>query len=203
MKTLKIAALALGAIWAIGTTSSFGQIVIGTGTDASYVVIEASAFGAPLVYEYRYDYDVLNPLTGYALMDAVDAVVMDLEFTWVNYGTVDDPNFFLNAVTYQSQTLVNTPFPDYGPYWAQWVSGGEAGYPSAAPIADGVWAYGSGSSAPYRYAAPGSWDGFVYNLGIDPPSVSPVPEPGVLGLLALALGPLLWRRRLRRESACA
>lgn len=193
--------LILLATAGISFTSAQSQTItgtVGTGADTSYFVIEATDFGAPLTFAYLYDYNPANPLDTYAMMVAIDAAIDDLQFTYINYGTVSEPNYFLDSVTYQTITLTNTPAPTYSPYWAQWVSGGLSGYPEAEPILSGSWTYGSGVSAPVRYIEPGSWDGFIYNDGMSAPSVSPVPEPSSTLLTICATGLVAFRRRVVR-----
>lgn len=176
------------------------QTLIGSGSNSSFLVIEASAFGAPLIFEVLYDFNPGNPFDSYALMTVVDAAVSDLSFSFVNYGTVQDPNYFLDSVTWQSLTLTNTAWPAVGPFWGQWVSGGLAGYPTAAPVAEGAWEFGSGISDPYRIVEPGSWDGFIFNDGSAAPSVAPVPEPATAGLLVMVAAGILAGRRRRTAN---
>ena len=145
--------------------SANAQILVGTGEDVSYAVIEAEPFRAPLVYEYHYTYDPSAPLDGYALLSAIDAKDDSLSLSFLSFGTDESPSYFLNEVTYGSTTLTSTPSPEFGPFWVQWVSGGAAGFPEASPIESGTWSFGSGISAPYRAIGPGSWDGFVFNIG--------------------------------------
>jgi hypothetical protein len=177
-----------------------GQILIGTGEDVSYAVIEAEPFGPPLVYEYHYTDNPSAPLDGYALLSAIDSAEPALSLSFLNFGSEESPNYFLNSITYESTTVTSTPFPEIGPFWAQWVSGAEAGFPEASPIASGVWSFGSGISAPYRTIGPGSWDGFVFNMGDTPPSISPVPEPQTAVLLLAGITVVLWMLRRRRHE---
>lgn len=199
LKSLKTCALALCLAATLSTTSA--QILtgsVGTGDDISYLVIQASDFGPdPLVYAYHYTYDSDNPLNSYELFTAIVGAEPFLDASFINYGDSLDPNYFLTAITFHGTTLTNVGAPTYSPYWAQWVSGGEAGFPTAAPIAAGTWTLGSGMSAPYRFLAPGSWDGFIYNDGNTAPDISPVPEPTVLAFLGAGGFALLFRRRLR------
>lgn len=179
-------------------TSSRAQTITatyGSGADVSYLVFQATDFGPdPLIYAYNYDYNPANPLDGYALLTAIFDADPLLSGSFLNYGTEEEPSYFLNSVTYDSITLVNTPEPAYQPYWSQWVSGGEAGYPTAVPVNFGTWSYGSGASAPFRYLAPGSWDGYIYNDGFTSPSVTPIPEPAAVILAGLG-GVLVLLRR--------
>lgn len=181
-----------------------GQILVGTGEDFSYAVIEAEPFGAPLVYEYHYTYDPAAPLDGYALLSAIDSWDDSLSLSFLNFGTDESPSYFLNEVTYGSTTVESTPFPEIGAFWVQWVSGGAAGFPEASPIDSGTWSFGSGLSAPYREIGPGSWDGFVFNMGPDlggpPPSIDPVPEPQSAVLLLAGITVVLWMVRRRRHE---
>ncbi|MEO6848525.1 MAG: hypothetical protein ABI443_12480 [Chthoniobacterales bacterium] len=181
---MSLVALCVGC----GVASAQSPTVVGSGSDESFLVIESSLFSATLVYDYKYTYNPSELLDTHDMLVAIDAADPNISFDFINYGTVVDPNYFLNAVTYNTVTATNTPSPDYSPYWVQWVSGGEGGYPVAGPIDSGTWSYGSGISAPYRTLAPESWDGFIYNDGILPPSVSPVipiPEAST-GCLILA-----------------
>ncbi|MFV0336936.1 MAG: hypothetical protein ACK5LK_01660 [Chthoniobacterales bacterium] len=171
-------------------------IIVGSGADSSYLVLEASAWSAsPLVYEWRYDYDSLNPPDGYDILSAVIAFDSNLTGVFNNYGTPEDPSYFLASLSYDGVNLVNAAAPPWTPYWSQWVSGGEAGYPVASPLADGTWAFGSGLSDPYRLLAPGSWDGFVFGDGLTAPSISPIPEPSAIYFLGGAVVLLYFRRR--------
>lgn len=185
------------AVAGFSFTPASAQVLVGSGSNSSYLVIEAADFGAPLVYEFRYNYDPLSPLTTTDMLVAVDAADLDLSFELLYGGA------FLNSVTYLSMTLTNSIIEPYSPFWAQWVSGGESGAPLA-PLPDNVWSEGFGPMN--RTLEPGSWDGFVFNgaygpppdyaLISAPPSVSPIPEPGTVVLLALsAAGGFLLRRR--------
>lgn len=185
---------------ALAAPTASAQILtgsVGTGDDISYLLIENIDFGPdPLVYAYHYTYDSENLLDGYDLFSAVlGAFGPQLSAVLDNYGTVEFPNYFVDSITYDGLTLANTEWPDTGPYWAQWVSGGKAGYPTAIPIASGTWEYGSGLSATFRTLAPGSWDGYTYNSESIAPSISPVPEPTILVLLGIGGIALLLRRR--------
>jgi len=179
-------------------------MVVGTGPDSSYLVLEASAWGAPLVYEWRYSYDPLLPPDGYALLHAVVLADPLLEIPGgglINYGTASDPSYFLNALTYNSITLTSAAAPPWTPYWAQWISGGTGwNFFADEPVsvASGVWEFGSGMTDPYRQLAPGSWDAFFFSNGSTPPSVMPaaIPEPSAFLLISLGLIPLARQWRL-------
>jgi hypothetical protein len=197
MKKLFLTLLAAAGICFTSAQAQTITGTVGTGADWSYLVIEATAFGSPLIYEFRYDYDPINPLTTTDMLMAVDTAFADISFELLYGGA------FLNSVTYVSMTLTNSNVPpNFSPFWAQWVSGGESGAPLA-PKPSGVWSAGYGPAD--RTLAPGSWDGFIYNgayeseppynLTSPPPSVSPVPEPGSAVLIICAAGLAVFRRR--------
>jgi hypothetical protein len=168
---------------------------VGTGANTSYVLIEAADFGSPLIFAYQYDYNPANPFNTSTMLSAIDAALPQLSFAYLNYGTEEEPNVFIDAVTWEGLTLTNTPAPEFSPYWVQWVSGGQAGYPEAEPIPAGIWGYASGISSPYRIVEPGSWDGFTYNDGFSTPSIDPVPEPAAAVLVLAATSAFVLRRR--------
>ncbi len=189
--------LFLLAITGFSLTPAFAQVLVGSGTTSSYLVIESADFGTPLVYEFRYNYDPLSPLTTSDMLIAVDFAAADLSFELLYGGA------FLNSVTYLSLTLTNSVVEPYSPFWAQWVSSGESGVPLA-PMPDNVWSEGFGPMN--RTLEPGSWDGFIFNgeygpppnyaVISAPPSVAPIPEPSTVVLLGLSTaGIFLWRRR--------
>lgn len=170
------------------------HVVVGSGEDASYVVIESPNAGLRS-YEVRYDYDDQNPLDGYDLLFAVDAADATISFGFLNFG-VGTPNYIVAEIATAAGTETNTGADPYVPYWVHWVAGGEAGFPTAAPVADGSWSLGSGVSSPYRVVEPGSWDALSYSDGSSVPNIVPVPEPGGLCLMAGAGLVLVRRRRL-------
>ena len=184
MKKFLLAAAALALALTAQAQTLTGSY--GTGSAVSYLVIQGTAFSTvPLWYEFHYDYNPTSPLNTYSMLTTIIAGDPLLDAVFINYGDEESPNYFLDSISYNGMTLTNTGAPAYEPYWAQWVSGGESGYPMAEPIASGSWSYGSGLSDPYRYLAPGSWDGFVYNAGFTPPDMAPVPEPQSWVLLLL------------------
>lgn len=205
IKKLWLTGLLALVAFTVPVSKSSAQTIVGTGDSSSFLVIQAAAFDAnPFVFEYRYTYDPLNLLNSYDLLVAVMATQPQFTLSFINYGDEESPNYFLNTVSYLASgsevpvTLINTGYPDFSPYWVQWVSGGESGYPEAEPIAGGAWTFGSGLSSPYRYLQPGSWDGYIYNDGNVAPSIAPVPEPSSI-LLIIAAGGILygviWKRR--------
>ncbi|MEO6054551.1 MAG: hypothetical protein ABIP97_11100 [Chthoniobacterales bacterium] len=172
--------------------------VVGTGPDSSYLIIQSSMFSATLttlIYQYNYTYDPTKLEDGYTLLRAIEEADTRLKLFFSD--PTDPPNYFLSAIEYDSVKLTGVAVEPYYPYWAQWVSGGEGGYLTQGPYADNVWTYGSGVSAPFRTLSPGSWDGYTYNAvpQAQPPSISPIPEPGSMllggfGCLLLLLSSL-------------
>lgn len=171
------------------------QTIIGTGSDFSYLVIEATDFGAPLVYEWHYTYDSSAPPKTVAMLHAIDAAVPELNFTIPS----PDDNY-LDAIEYlpANTNLQNT----ISLFWAQWVSGGTSGVPLLSkPF--GVWSEGYGIAE--RELAPGSWDGFIYNgefnpdppyqITSPPPSVLPVPEARTIILVCVGIVAIFYVRK--------
>jgi hypothetical protein len=194
MKLHRHALAAFAALTLAFTSAASAQTIVGTGNDSSFLILEADAFGAPLKFELRYDYNSASPLDAYDLLTAIDLASPELTFSFQNFGSTDAPNYILDAVTFNSITLTNTPFPLDGPFWSQFVSGGEAGYPTAGPVPFGEWNFGSGISRPFRELAPGSTDGFTFSEG-DEPSIAPIPEPSTWLLIGIGSTVLLLLRR--------
>ncbi|MES2924106.1 MAG: hypothetical protein V4819_21320 [Verrucomicrobiota bacterium] len=169
--------------------------VLGSGPDSSFLVLESPNLGVR-TYEIRYTYNSGNQ-DGYFLLSQVLASNSSITTVMSNYGTPSVPNYITDSFTLNSLTEANTPWPDPGPAWSHWVSGGQAGWPTAAPIASGTWQFGSGMSSPFRSIEPGSWDAFYYSDGLSSPSVAPIPEmsSAMLGIL----GSLVTFRRRRNR----
>jgi len=177
------------------SVSNAATIVVGTGPDTSYYVLQSPNLGVR-TYEVRYTYNASLMQDEFFLISQVLAGDASLTAVLDNsFGTVNNPNYLLNSITYNSVTELGVATPPYTPYWAQWVSGGQAGYPTASPITSGSWTFGSGMSAPYRLIAPGSWDARYFSDGSSPPSVAPIPETS--SALLTLLGPLVIFRRRR------
>lgn len=163
--------------------------VVGSGPDSSFLVLQSPNLGIR-TYEIQYTYNSGTPQDGYFLLSQVLGSETSITTALLNYGSPSSPNYITDSFRFNSITETSTPWPDPGPAWSHWVSGGQAGFPAAAPIASGTWQFGSGMSAPYRVIEPGSWDAFFYSDGMTAPGVSPVPETssamlGVLGALVI------------------
>jgi hypothetical protein len=175
------------------SVSSAAVTVIGSGPDSSFLVLQSPNLGLR-TYEVHYTYNSGNQ-DGYFLLSQVLGSDTSVTSGLTNYGSTLAPNFFTDNFTFGSVTETSAPWGEPGPAWSHWVSGGHAGYPTAAPITSGTWVLSSGMSAPYRLIAPGSWDAYYFSDGVATPGVSPVPETSsvVLGVLSSLL--LLKRRR--------
>jgi hypothetical protein len=178
-----------GACLLPSSISNAANVIIGSGPDTSYLVLQSTNLGIR-TYEINYTFGSSAAQDGYFLLSQVLGSVPTLTAALTNYGSAATPNYFVSQFSFNSITEGSA-----GPnYWAQWVSGGAAGYPSASPIASGTWTSGSGMSAPSRLIAPGSWDAFYFSDGRTAPSVSPVPETSS-ALLAVLGSFVIFRRR--------
>jgi hypothetical protein len=211
MSRIRASLIAIAAAISLSAPLDAATLIAGTGDDSSFLVFEAPAAETYRI-EIRYDHDPLQPIDGYdALQIAFGSPVAlggnrsrlgsgDTFIEVVDFGSAGSPNVFVDLVSLGGLTLQNTPFPDVGPFWAQWVSGGTLGeYPTGSPTTPeaGSWTYGAGASSPWREIAPGSWDGYVFNDGVDAPATQPIPEPGTIGLLVIAALGLALRQKRR------
>lgn len=171
------------------SVSNAATTVVGSGPDSSFLVLQSPNLGVR-TYQIHYTYTSGGSQDAYFLLSEVLFADRLLTAAIANFGMPSAPNYFVNSFTYNSITETSVSSSPYVPFWAQWVSGGQAGYPTASPVASGAWDFGSGISSPYRLIAPGSWDALYYSDGTTAPSVSPVPEMssallGVLGSLVI------------------
>lgn len=193
MKLSTLTALALA--FAFSAVANAANIIIGTGADTSYFVLESPNIGTR-TYEIHYTFNSSDPMDSWDLLQIVDSHESDLTISAFNFGDEAAPNWFVNAITWGAVTETGVSEPPYSPSWTQWVSGGQAGFPSASPIDSGTWTSGSGLSAPYRVVEPGSWDALKYSDFVTQPTVNPIPEPS-MGVLAMAGCLFVLRRRKR------
>lgn len=190
-------AVVIAGVCLLPSISSAATTVVGTGPDTSYYVLQSPNLGVR-TYEVRYTYNASLLQDEYFLITQVLAGDTSLTASLDNsFGTPSNPNYLLNSITYNSVTELGVSTPPYTPYWAQWVSGGQAGYPTASAVTSGSWTFGSGMSAPYRLIAPGSWDARYFSDGGSPPSIAPVPETS--SALLVILGSLVALKRRRQD----
>jgi hypothetical protein len=177
------------------------SFTVGSGPDVSYLLIDESTLSsAPLLFEYRYTYDILNPISGYELLHQVTRL-SSLDFTTIFYG--GGLGNSLDSVSYGGITVSSFTAPDWstGTYWSYYVAGGsEVGEPLAADL----WKYAE-VGMDSRFITPGSWDGWTFagwnpDFGA-PPSLSPalVPEPAPLPLAVLSLAGLFFFFRWKQK----
>ena len=178
----------------LSSSTHAANILVGSGPDTSYFVLESPNLGTR-TYEISYTYDAAAMQDGFTMLDSLLGADATLTADIGNFGPASEPNFFVNSFTFNTVTEAAVGSPSFSPYWAHWVSGGEAGFPTADPVASDTWSVGSGISSPYRLIEPGSWDALVYSDGSVAPSVAPVPEPSAMLLVAVGSLVLLRRRR--------
>jgi hypothetical protein len=169
-------------------------LTVGTGNDTSFLVLESPNLGSR-TYEIRYTYDSGLPQTAKFLIDQVLAAESTLTVAFLNFGTAESPNFFVDSVSLAGIPESGSFAPPWT-FWAHWVAGGlgfmDSGFnfqPGAPP--HNTWVSGFGIST--HTIAPGSWDALVLSDGNSPPAVA-IPEPASVLLVSLASG-LLWIRR--------
>jgi hypothetical protein len=184
---------AVAGLCLLSSATHAANILVGTGPDTSYFVLESPNLGSR-TYEISYTYDAMAMQDGFTLLNSLFGADSMLTADIVNYGPAMAPNYFVNAFTFNSVSEVAASSSPFVPYWAHWVSGGDAGFPSANPVASETWTEGFGISSPYRLIEPGSWDALVYSDGSMAPSVAPVPEPSAV-LMVVAGSLVLLRRR--------
>jgi hypothetical protein len=180
-----LAAFALIALLAVPGLSA-AVIDIGSGPQTYHFVLESPNIG---LREYAVHRD--GATDAYDLLYTVlnDDPVITASLS--NWGTPDQPNYFVNSITYNGVTEAATATT----WWGQWVSGGQAGWPTASPKPSGTWSGGSGISSPYRLVESGTWDALVYGDTTTQPSIVPVPELSVPVFLAAGMAVFGFRRR--------
>lgn len=179
-------------------TASAANIVVGTGSDHSYLVLESGSLGQR-TYEVYYDSGAGAQDAKFLLTQAL-AGDSSLSATFFNYGTSAEPNYYVDSINGEHGSGSGTIESPYT-WWVQWVAGGQGFQnpdysfnPGAAP--QDTWTQGYGISSPNRTIAPGSWDALVLSDGSQLPSVGLVPEAS--SLLLGALGAVLLVRRRNR-----
>jgi hypothetical protein len=174
---------------------------VGSGPDVSYLLIDESTLSsAPLLFEYRYTYDILNPISGYELLHEVTRL-SSLDFTTIFYG--GGLGNSLDSVSYEGITVSSFAALDWstGTYWSYYLAGGSE---VDEPVPADLWKF-SAVGMDSRFITPGSWDGWTFSgwnpaFG-GPPSISPavVPEPSPLPLAVLSLAALFFFFRWKQK----
>jgi hypothetical protein len=177
------------------------SFTVGSGSDVSYLVIDESTLSsAPLLFEYRYNFDSLNPISGYKLLHEVEKL-SSLNFTTIFYG--GGLGNALDSVSYGGTTVSSFTAPNWstGTNWSYYVAGGSE---VDEPVPADLWKF-SAVGMDSRFITPGSWDGWTiagWNPDFGgPPSISPavVPEPAPLPLAVLSLAALFFFFRWKQK----
>jgi hypothetical protein len=186
---------AVAGICLLPFTSNAANIIVGAGSDVSYLLLESPNLGVR-TYEVHYTYNSSTPLDAAFLLEQAKAGGSALNYTLINYGTSSAPNYFVNSILLNGTPESGSVAPPWT-YWTHWVSGGwgyqAADYsfdPGAVPF--GSWTVGYGISA--RTIQPGSTDALFLSDGNSAPSVSAIPETSS-ALLALLGSVVIFKRR--------
>jgi hypothetical protein len=181
--------LATAGVFLAPILAGASTIVIGSGPDISYFLLESPNLGQRH-YEIYYTYNSSDPQDGAFLLQQIAA--SDSSVAIAIFG---GSNIYVDSITFNGITEQGLQMPPFEPYWAHWVAGGQAGFPSAEPIANDVWSQGSGLSGPFRFIAPGSADALKFSDFTTPPTSSPIPEPSAVLLAGLGLITIVRRSR--------
>lgn len=173
------------AIPCVYSQAAIVQSTISTGSQSSFLYLESPQLGQRL-YEIRYDLGPTSPIDAVDLINRVDAFDADLDFQLVNFGSTQQPNFFLTGISLLGNPETNTNSAPFVPSWVQWAAGGQAGFPTSAPISASSWTLGSGISSPFRILAPGSYDALVFSDFSTLPSLQ-IPEPQIALLILVGM----------------
>ncbi|MEO8614022.1 MAG: hypothetical protein ABI600_02690 [Luteolibacter sp.] len=176
--------------------STAANIIVGTGSDTSYLVLQSTNLGVR-TYEIHYTFNPGGSQDGYSLLSQVLTSDPTLAIHAINYGSVQVPSYYIDSISLNGTPETGVATSPYVPYWVHWVSGG-FGYQNpdfsfnvgAAPV--GSWTLSFGVSA--HIIQPGSWDALFYSDGTSAPSVVPIPEPSS-GVLAILGSVVIFKRR--------
>jgi hypothetical protein len=162
---------------------------IGTGANQSGFVIDFNDGATTERYLFAYRWDgAVGDVTGAEMFDAIATAIPELSYTLTS-GSVAE-NFFLNTVTFDTQSGTTGDFVTNFDYWGYFIAGGTAdGDPipgAEVQIPDVVGSSDVGAGAlsfgsPGRFIENNSWD--VWSFGPFQSSYV-VPEPSSYGLLA-------------------
>lgn len=185
--------------------SNAAAIVVGNGPDTALFVVESPNVGVRQ-YLVNFTHDpVNNPLGASDVLQIIANNDSDFSFDLSNFGTLAQPNEFLNSITYTGVTETND-FSPGGLTWSHWVAGGQAGaaglgIPDPQAIGDD-WTLSSGLSVNFRLIEPGSSDALIFGPSGSSPTVAPIPEPSGLIFASITMVGIICRRQ-RPNSAPA
>jgi hypothetical protein len=167
------------------------RFTVGSGSDVSYLLIDESTLSsAPLLFAYRYTYDSNTPIKGYELLQLVDNLTADLDFTMtyhIEYGHA------LESISYGTSSVGSEQREDLsGTYWSHFLNGGlDNGQP---PTSSDDWNYAL-NGMDLRTLSPGSMDAWTmsyydeaYTTFKSFPSVTPTSIPEPKSLLIVCMG---------------
>ena len=183
--------VAIAGTCLFSSISNAANIIVGTGNDTSYLVLQSTNLGVR-TYVVRYTFSS-GPYNARFLFDQAIAGDASLSASFGQFGTFGNPpvpNYYVISINGESSAT---------DYWAQWVSGGlgyqnpDYSFNSGAP-ALGEWTEGYGIST--HTIAPGSWDALFFSDGVSKPSVAPVPETSSAILAILGSLVIFKRRRI-------
>jgi hypothetical protein len=179
------------------SVSNAANIIVGTGNDTSYLILESANLGVR-TYEVHYTYNSTTPQDSAFLIAQAVAGDSALGVSLGNYPTVPFPvNYYVNYFALNSVEEWGSSSPPWT-YWAHWVAGGagyqnlDFSYNSGAAAADS-WTLSYGIST--HTIQPGSSDALYLSEGIAAPSVAPIPETSSALLAVLGSLVVLIRRR--------
>lgn len=178
------------------SVSQAANIIVGTGSDTSYLILESTNLGVR-TYEVHYTYNASAPQDSAFLVAQAVAGDSALGVSLDDYGNAQFPvNYFVNYFSLNSVEESGSSSPPYI-YWAHWVAGGagfqnpDGSYNSgAAPAASWTLSYGIST----HLIQPGSSDSLFLSDGLVEPSVAPIPETSS-ALLAILGSVVIFKRR--------
>jgi hypothetical protein len=153
-KTFFAVGFAIAGLFASATASinSFNDITywVGSGSNESALVIDFGSSGGAYAWGYRWD-EPISP----AVVSGADMILAiaadDPNLSIAHLGTAND-GFFLQSITYKSDTGANNPTPPYTPFWNYALAGGSSGVGEYDPAyVDGdplpqTWSYSDGGT---------------------------------------------------------
>ena len=167
------------------------RFTVGSGSDVSYLLIDESTLSsAPLLFAYRYTYDSSTLIKGYELLQLVDNLTTDLDFTMTYhliYGHA------LESISYGTSSVGSEQREDFsGTYWSHFLNGGLDN--GQAPTSSDDWNYAL-NGMDLRTLSPGSLDAWTmssydaaYTTFESIPSITTTAIPEPKSLLIVCMG---------------